>query len=295
MNITGKTKAFGIFGNPIEHTFSPFMHNAAFEKLKMDCVYLPFEVKPELLKDAVYAIRALGLGGVNVTVPFKETVTKYLDELSQQAKLIGAVNTIVNDNGKLTGHNTDGKGFVMSLRRDLGFEPKGRSAFVLGAGGAARSITVELAIEGMRDIYIVDQLKERSQKVASNLGRNFNRLRVKVVPYNAREMERTIADSDILINATPVGMKRTDPLQINPKSFHAKLAVYDLVYNPAVTKLMSAAKARRLKASNGLGMLLYQGAIAFTLWTKRPAPVDVMRKALIKAMGRPKGDPRPRG
>lgn len=285
MNINGTTKVFGIFGNPVEHTFSPFMHNAAFEKLKMDCVYLPFEVRPEVLKDAVYAVRALGFGGINVTVPFKETVTKYLDELSQQAKLIGAVNTIINDNGKLTGHNTDGKGFVMSLRRDLGFEPKGRSAFVLGAGGAARSVAVELAIEGARDIYIVDQLKERSQKVASNLGRNFTKLRVKVVPYNAKEMERTIADADILINATPSGMKRTDPLPINPKSFHSKLAVYDLVYNPAVTKLLAAAKARRLKAANGLGMLLYQGAIAFTLWTKKPAPVDVMRKALIKAVG----------
>ena len=281
MSINGQTKIYGIFGYPVSHTLSPAMQNAAFEALKLNAVYVPFAVRPEKIKEAVNSLRSLGISGVNVTMPYKESVIPYLDEVSKEAKLIGAVNTIlVSEDGKTKGYNTDGAGFVNALRKQLRIDPKGKAAFIMGAGGAGKAVAVQLALEGAKQIYVVDIQKTRAYKLVVSLKRNLHHARIKAVPCVKNEIARTIADTDILINATPIGMKEQDPLIFDPHALHQKIVICDLIYKPSMTKLLKAAKARKLRYSNGLGMLLYQGAAAFTIWTQKQAPIDVMQKAL---------------
>ena len=283
MNINGQTKIYGIFGYPISHTLSPAMQNAAFEKLKINAVYLPFEVRPDRIKDAINSLFSLGISGVNLTMPYKEICLPYLNDVSKEAKLIGAVNTIaVNEDGRLKGYNTDGIGFVAALKRQLRIDPKGRSVFILGAGGAGKAVAIQLALEGARHIFIADIQKNRAQKLVINLRRNVHHLRVKAVPCVGKEIERAIADTDILINATPMGMKESDSMIFDLHALHNKIVVCDLIYSPPMTKLLKIAKQKKLRYMNGLGMLLYQGATAFGLWTQKQAPVDVMQKALEK-------------
>ncbi|MFH1406619.1 MAG: shikimate dehydrogenase [Candidatus Omnitrophota bacterium] len=284
--IDSTTAIYGIIGYPVSHTFSPAMHNAAFAKVGLNCAYLAFCVRPDRLKSSILGMRGLGIAGVNVTVPHKEMVIPLLDELSREAKLVGAVNTIVVEGDRLIGHNTDGRGFVLSLKRDLRIEPKKKSVFIIGAGGAAKAISFQLAIEGARYIYLTDIAKDKAQRLVTLLNKNMPSCHAKLIPNEAREMERTVADADILINATPCGMKKHDPLLLNPKSLHSKLVVCDLIYNPPLTSLLKAARSRKLKIMNGLGMLLYQGAMSFYLWTKKHPPVDIMRRALLQEMRR---------
>lgn len=281
MNINGQTKIYGIFGYPVAHTFSPAMHNAAFEKLKLNAVYVPFSVTPDRIKSAISALPSLGIAGVNLTMPYKEICLAYLDELSKEAKLIGAVNTIlVTEEGKLKGYNTDGIGFVTALRRQLRIEPKGRSAFIIGAGGAGKAVAIQLALEGAKHIFVVDIQKNKAHKLVQTLRRNIHHVRLRAVPYAKHEIERTIADTDILINATPIGMRESDPLIFDPNALHHKIVICDLIYNPPMTKMLKVARSKKLKMMNGLGMLLFQGAAAFSIWAQKPAPVDVMHKAL---------------
>lgn len=282
--IDGSTKIYGIFGYPIKHTLSPLMHNAAFESLNLNAAYLPFEVRPEELKRAVESIRALGICGLNITIPHKERIIPFLDELSPEAESIGAVNTIVVGNRRLTGYNTDGIGFMVALRKDLEISPKGKDIFILGAGGAARAISFVLAKEGVNSIILFDLIKSRTQGLAKDLRKNFPQCLVKAI-YSPID-HLTLSNINILINATPVGMNKDDPLVFDPKLLHSKLIVCDLIYNPLETKLLSIAKRKCLKTMNGIGMLLYQGALSFQLWTGRRAPIEVMRKALYSGVGR---------
>ncbi len=284
--INGKTKIFGIIGYPVKHTFSPYFHNAAFAALKLNAIYVPFEVAPEKLKDALRGLIALGVCGINVTIPHKEAVVSLLDQLSPEAKGIGTANVILVKNGKTQGHNTDGEGFLVSLRKELKVSPKNKSVFIVGAGGAAKAVVYVLAREGAKSVILVDVLHERAKKLALKIAREFPRCNTQSIPYLKSRIDEEALNADILINATPIGMKKNDPCIVSLKALHKDLSVYDLVYNPSETKLLKEAKKKGLKASNGLGMLLYQGVLSFELFTGKKAPISVMRAALKKAVKR---------
>jgi shikimate dehydrogenase len=276
--INGETKIFGIIGYPVGHSRSPAMHNAAFKRLGLRAVYVPFEVEPKILKDAVAALRSINISGVNITIPHKEAVIKYLDHLSREAKLIGAVNTIVNKNGKLTGHNTDVYGFIRAVKEDLKFNPRGRTVFILGAGGAAKAVGFGLALAGAKRLIITDVLDDKALELACEI-----ELKTKceciVLKLNSPGMREMILNAQLLVNATPCGMHAGDPISVKADFLHRGLCVFDLVYNRQ-TELVRAARQNDIRASGGLNMLLYQGARAFELWTGKRAPVNVMRRAL---------------
>ncbi len=277
--ISGKTRIFGIFGYPVEHTFSPGMHNAAFKKLGMDACYVPFAVSPDRLGEAVRAIVPLGLCGLNVTVPHKEKVLAYLDELSEEARLIGAVNTIEVRDGRLIGHNTDGRGFLRSLRTDAGFNPKGKKFLFIGSGGAARAVGFSLALAGAKKILFRDVDIRKADDLARDISRKTG-VDAGTIPEDLIPV--AAAEADCLINATPLGLKKTDPLPIRKETVLKKHLVCDLVYNPPETALLKTAKARGAGRLSGLGMLLYQGVTAFELWTLKKAPVLIMKRALTR-------------
>lgn len=280
--ISGKTAVYGIFGHPVEHTFSPGMHNAAFAALGLDGCYVPFAVRPEDLGRAVRALVPLGIRGLNVTVPHKEKVIPFLDELSEEARLIGAVNTIeVRDDGRLIGHNTDGRGFLRSLRVEADFRPKGRTFVMVGSGGASRAVCFSLALAGAKAILLHDIIPAKAEK----LGRDIrSRTSALVTVLNADTLRTFAPDADCVINATPLGLKKDDPLPIPRELVGKGQLVCDLVYNPPKTRLLLAARSRGAKTLSGIGMLLYQGVIAFELWTGEKAPVPVMKNALQQQM-----------
>jgi len=277
--VSGNTKVYGLFGYPVEHSFSPGMHNAAFARLVMDACYVPFLVHPDFLKNAVQGMRAMNLRGMNVTVPHKQAVIEYLDGLSEEARLIGAVNTIEVLDGSLIGHNTDGRGFIRSLRDDARFNPKGKRILFIGSGGAARAVGFSLALAGAGTIDYLDL----DNRKASILAREMQtKTGAKVDAIDSGHLSRAAADADCIINATPVGLKKTDPLPFNAGLIQKQHLVCDLVYNPSETKLLMAAKARGARTLSGIGMLLYQGVIAFEIWTNKKAPVQVMKNALAR-------------
>lgn len=277
--ISGKTKIYGIFGHPVEHTFSPGMHNSAFKKLGMDSCYVPFAVPPENLEDAVRAVIPLGLRGLNVTVPHKERVLAFLDELSEEARLIGAVNTIEVRKGRLIGHNTDGRGFLRSLREHGGLEPKGKKFLFIGSGGAARAVSFSLALAGAALIVFRDPDDRKASLLANDIREKTG---VPALAIGQERLPEHTADADCLINASPLGLKRKDSLPLPEDLIKSSHLVCDLVYNPPETAFLKVAKKRRAKRLSGLGMLLYQGVIAFEIWTGKKAPVLVMKNALAR-------------
>ncbi|MDA8242170.1 MAG: shikimate dehydrogenase [Nitrospiraceae bacterium] len=273
MNITGRTKITGLFGYPVEHTLSPAMHNAAFGHLGMDFCYLPFLVHPDSLGKAVDAVRALNLAGVNVTIPHKEAVIRFLDDVNEEASFIGAVNTVVNREGVLTGYNTDGRGFMRSLEEN-GIEVSGRKVLVVGAGGASRAIGYYLSYKAeMLAIHDID--KDRLSRLVSDLSQI--RKNVSTVS-NLERLERF----DIIVNATPLGLKKGDPSPFDVSGLSSGQTVCDLIYKK--TALLDAASGRGCRTIDGLGMLLWQGVLAFELWTSAFPPVDIMRDALLKGI-----------
>jgi len=283
MNINGKTQLYALIGYPVKHTFSPAMHNAAFKSLGMNAVYLPFEVAPKGLKAAISHMKSVGVRGLNVTIPHKENVLRYLDEIDKAASLIKAVNTIVIKNGKLKGFNTDGMGFVNSLRETFGILPKGKAFFIMGAGGASKAISFSLAIRGARRIVLVDGIRDKAIRLAASLAKNTSCEAI-ALKKDKKAMKELIFSSDVFINATPCGMKASDPRLIDPSLLRRGLLVCDVIYNPPVTRLLRDAKKRGARILNGTGMLLNQGIASFSLWTGKKAPVRVMKKALDKAL-----------
>ncbi|HET7318454.1 MAG TPA: shikimate dehydrogenase [Nitrospirota bacterium] len=277
--ISGKTKIYGIFGFPVEHTFSPGMHNAAFRKLGMDACYVPFAVNPSRLKDAVKAVIPLGLGGLNITVPHKEKVIAWLDQLSEEARLIGAVNTIEVKEGRLIGHNTDGRGFIRSLRDGAGFDPKGKSVLIAGAGGAARAVGFCLALAKAEKIAVYDVDAGKAARLARDIRRKTG---IAAEALSSRMLAAASNEAHCVINATPLGLKKNDPLPLGRELIRPHHLVCDLVYNPPETGLLKAAKDRGARRLPGIGMLLYQGVIAFEQWTGARAPVPVMKYALAR-------------
>lgn len=283
MKILGTTKIVGVIGYPIKHTYSPIMMNAAFEHLGLDYVYLPFQVKPEKLKEAIFGLVALGIKGVNVTIPHKETVIPFLDTISDEAKLIGAVNTIkVEEDGSLSGYNTDGIGFIEALEQELSYSICGTEIFVLGAGGASRAVSVMLALKGAKKVYISDIIPEKAIKLVEDINTKIKPVAefIQADFSLTSKMSETIKKVDLLVNATPIGMNPEDPCLFSEEVFHPRLKIFDLVYNPAETKLIKVAKEKGCSATNGIGMLIKQGIHSFKIWTGVQAPEDVMRAAL---------------
>ncbi len=270
MKISGKTRVVGLFGYPVEHSLSPAMHNAAFDYLNLDYCYVTFSVRPDLLRDAVNSVKALNLRGVNVTVPHKEKVIPFLDEINEEASFIGAVNTILNSEGALIGHNTDGRGFMESLS-EADIPTEGKNALIIGAGGASRAISYYLSKKtGRLDIFDIDTDK------ADRLVKDLSALRSNV---SRRKGLDSLEGVDIIVNATPLGLKETDPYPVNVSLITGRMTVCDLIYRE--TPLLQAAAEKGSKTLSGLGMLLHQGVLAFELWTGIKPPVNVMRSALI--------------
>lgn len=277
--ISGKTKVFGLFGYPVTHSFSPGMHNAAFEKMKMDACYVPFAVPPERLADAVRAAAPLNIQGLNVTVPHKERIIPFLDGLSREAELIGAVNTIEIKEGKLIGHNTDGRGFLRSLVEETGFDPKNKCFLLIGSGGAARAVGFSLAIAGASRIILRDVDPKKAEILARDIK---DKTGVRARSISGAAVAEAAQEADCLINATPLGLKQGDAHPLPGELIQAGHMVCDLVYNPLMTSLLQAAKMKKARILSGIGMLLYQGVIAFEIWTGVKAPVSVMKAALSK-------------
>ncbi len=279
MAISAHTQLCGLIGNPVEHSLSPAIHNAAFQQLGLDFVYLAFKV--ENVPGAMQGLRSLGnLRGFSVTIPHKVAVMPYLDEIEPTAKNIGAVNTIVIDRGKLTGYNTDATGAVMALKQ-AGVSPDGRQILLLGSGGAARAIAFALAAEPkVQGLCILGIDEAERSRLVQDL-RDRTPLAVEEGPLDERTLPRAIAAASVLIHATPIGMHPKVAESCVPANLLAPhLAVMDIVYNPRRTKLLQDAAANGCQTIEGLEMFLNQAVAQFELWTGRPAPVEVMRSVL---------------
>jgi len=285
MRIRGNTQLTGLFGYPIAHTASPAMHNAGFHALNIPWVYVPLEVRPDRLGEAVRGVVALGFRGVNVTIPHKQAVVEFLDELSDEAELIGAVNTVrITGDGRCEGLNTDGRGFVRSLRAEAGIEPAGKTFFVMGAGGAGRAVATQLALDGAARLSLCDSDAPRAQALAEHIAQRTSLKSVELIAHEDKAVRDAVARADAFVDATPLGMHEGDATSIALDALRPGMLVVDLVYNPPETPLLAGAKARGCATLGGLGMLLVQGVEAFELWTGREAPVDVMRRALRGAV-----------
>lgn len=284
MNITCKTKILGIFGYPISHTLSPAMHNAVIKALGLDMAYLPFEVKPSNLKEAINGIKSLGIIGVNITIPHKESVIRFLDDISEEARLVGAVNTIVNKDRKLVGYNTDGSGYMASLKEELGFNPKSKRIIIIGAGGAARGILSALATQKTKSITVANRTLSRAVSLIKAFKGKFRDTRFEAIDLDNNMLKMSFNSVDLLINTTSVGMKQSKALKIPLETLPKIAIVSDIIYNPLETLLLKKAKKLGLTTHGGLGMLVHQGARSFKLWTGMDAPMNVMRKAALKAL-----------
>lgn len=271
--ITGKTRIIGIFGDPIEHTLSPLIHNEAFQYLGLDYCYVAFHVKRDKLKEAVEGIRALNIKGVNITVPHKETVIQYIDELSEEAKDIGAVNTILNKEGILKGFNTDVNGFILSLKEE-GISIKNKKFLILGAGGASKAIVYGILKEGGK-VYIYNRTISKAIAIKEKFkDHGF----IEIV-----EVDKSLTENiDIIVNATSLGLKKDDPMPLNPELIKSEHVYCDIVYPE--TPLMKEAERIGCKVIGGIGMLLWQAAFAFKIWTEVEAPIDIMRKTLDRVL-----------
>lgn len=277
--IGGATKVVGLIGDPIEHSLSPRMHNAAFRYMNLDYVYVPFRVREKDLKNAVNGALALNLKGFNVTIPHKVSIIKYLNRIDSTARKIGAVNTVIKKDGELFGYNTDGLGALEALRQE-GIDLKDRKILIIGAGGASRAISYTLASLCSKLIIL-----NRTGAKAIKLAKEFKNIGCRVYgnDLNLKLLKEELSDSDILINTTSVGMHPYTEESPVPKEYlHKDLVVFDIVYNPLETLLLKYAKGVGAKTIDGVGMLVNQGAISFKMWTGFEAPKDIMRKVVVE-------------
>lgn len=285
-NITGHTGFLCLLGSPVEHSISPAMHNEACHLLGLDYAYLAFDVKEDQMKTAVEGLRTMNCRGWNITMPGKNIMCQLADKLSPASEISGACNTIVNDNGVLTGYTTDGVGF-MSAVKDCGEDIIGKKMTLLGAGGAATAILVQAALDGLKEINVFnvrDGFFERAESIVAKLNERTS-CKVTLHDFSDPEILRaSIAGSDILVNGTSVGMAPgTDRTIITDTNmFHKDLFVFDVIYNPQETKLLRQAKEAGCRTANGMYMLLYQGAASFELWTGQKMPVDEIKKKFFK-------------
>jgi shikimate dehydrogenase len=277
-DINAATRLCAVYGSPIAHSASPAMHNAAFAALGLNWRYLAFEVDPKNLRAAIDGAKAMNFAGINLTVPHKLLAVEMVDALDESAKIWGAVNTIQfqaqGAQSRSIGFNTDADAIVTALREDLQMELRGAKILLLGAGGAGQSAALKLASENIAGLFVVNRTEEKADAIAGEIIERFPSVKVSV-GYPKENV-------DLILNATSLGMKAGDPSPLDEEQFSLKQtrAVYDMIYRPAETKLLAAARKSGCKTANGLGMLLHQGAKSFEIWTCKPAPLDVMRRAL---------------
>jgi shikimate dehydrogenase len=274
----------GVLGYPIGHTLSPLMHTTAAQYHSLDLTYLAFSVVPADLPAALAGVKALGFRGLNLTIPHKEAAIQLVDELTEEARLIRAVNTIVLTENKLIGDNTDGRGFIMSLEKDVGERVKDKNILLLGAGGSARAIAVHLALAGAGKIVIANRTLSRAQELVSYLHDAFPSLVIQALPLKYEMLTPYLEEAEIIINTTSVGMKPTDDLIVPAECLKPYHLVCDIVYRPLHTPLLQAARARGARTLGGLGMLIYQGALSFSLWTGLDMPVELVRRRLLEIL-----------
>lgn len=284
--ISGHTRLACLLGSPVSHSISPAMHNEAFKQLGLDCAYLAFESGVDTMPEVVKGLRALNVLGFNITMPGKNIMCELCDELSPAARIGGAVNTVLNQDGKLIGHTTDGVGF-MTACKDAGFDIIGKKMTLLGAGGAASAVLIQAALDNVAEISVFsihDAFWDRAQTIVETLNRETS---CKVTLYDFDDpdiLKQEILSSDILTNGTSVGMSpNTDGCLITDTSvFHKDLMVFDVIYNPQETKLLKLAKEAGCRTANGMYMLLYQGAASFKIWTGQDMPVEIIKEKYFK-------------
>ncbi len=283
--VSYKSELVGVFGHPVAENPTIVMQEAAFRELGLNWRYLTLEVYPEDLAAAVTGLRAFNMKGINLTIPHKIEVLKYLDEVAPDAKLMGAVNTVRVVDGKLIGENTDGKGFLRSLRDDAGMDPSGNHVVILGAGGAARAIAVELALAGADQITIVNRTADRGRALADLINQKTN---VKAIFHHWTDVYTLPGSTDILVNATSIGLFPDVEAKPNIQydTITSQMVVCDVIPNPPKTLFLAEAERRGANTLDGLGMLVYQGAIGFEMWTGQKAPVAAMHQALANVFDR---------
>ena len=281
--IQGTTILTGLLGFPLKHSRSPHMHNSAFEKLELDYAYLAFEVEEGFLEEGLNAMKTFNAKGFNVTMPHKEKVIEFLDEVSEDAKIIGSVNTVLNDNGKLIGYNTDGRGFVKALE-ESNVEYKGKKIVMVGAGGAAKAVAVQLAFDGAKEVVIMNRTLSKAEDIMNSINGNIPTSGARALEFDEVILKEELKDSAILVNCTPIGMKNTIEQCIvsNKDTLHKDLFVADIIYDPLQTKLMSTAEELGCKTMNGINMMIYQGALAFRIWTGEEMPIKYIKDVLFQ-------------
>lgn len=277
INPDGSTQVYGIFGYPVKHSKSPLFQTAAFRHLGINAVYVPFCVKPENLQQAINSIRVLGIKGVNITIPFKEEAVKYMDELSEEVKVIGALNTVKNIDGYLVGYNTDCYGFVEGLKQ---IEPviEGKTALVIGAGGASRAVVYGLLQENIGKVYIANRTVQRAQALVQDFKKHYRVVDEIIQPVRLDEVDRYLEEARIVVNTTSVGLSDEDSPVFDYDRLQPHQCVVDIIYKK--TALLKKAEEKGCRFQDGYPMLIYQGAKSFEIWTGQPAPVDVMTEAL---------------
>ena len=277
MKIDGYTGLYGIVANPIKHSISPKMHNCAFQDLKLNDVYLAFEVDEDMFEDFMKSVKTLNIKGFNVSMPYKTKVISYLDELTDSAKQCGAVNTVKNISGHLVGHITDGEGLYHAIL-NKGWHVENEKIVLLGAGGAANAIVVELAKQGAKEIIVYNRsVKDKIKEIGTNLNCLF-----KFELFDENKLKDDLQDAYMLINTTSVGMKPYDDkcLITSVDTLSSQLKIIDIIYNPKETKLLKMAREMNLEYMNGEAMLLYQGASSFIFWTGLNMPIDKVKEEL---------------
>lgn len=282
--ITGYTKVLGIIANPIKHSLSPMMHNTACQKLGLDYVYVAFDVKEEHFEEAFKGLKALGIHGMNVSMPYKTKVIPYLDSITLQSKLCGAVNTIINKDGKYIGDITDGPGFMQGLY-DKGWDPKGKKMTLFGAGGAALAIIVQAVMDGVKEIVVYKRKNSTYHEIVDKIHDINKELQSNIILKPLEDLEalkKDLQESYIVVNATSVGMGSLAGKSCIPdvSYFPKDIKVADIIYNPHETKLIKQAKQAGLEYINGERMVLFQGALSFEQWTKSEMPISYMKKVL---------------
>ena len=273
ITIQGSTKVIAIFGDPLNYTLSPKMHNFAISQLGLDFVYVPFLVKADQLAEATQALRSLNMVGANITTPHKQKIIPYLDDLTPLARKIGAVNTVIHRGTKLIGDNTDAKGFITSLKEEGSFDPKNKKVVLLGAGGAANAISVALLDEGIKKLVILNRSLDHAIKLKARLKIFYPNAEIIIESLTRATLNGYLKASDLFVNATP-GCPELDSVQLTSNIF-----VFDAVY-ASVTPLLLAAEKASAPSIGGLEMLIRQGALSFSLWTNLAPPIDLMKKAL---------------
>ncbi|MDH5795825.1 MAG: shikimate dehydrogenase [Candidatus Bathyarchaeota archaeon] len=288
MKISGRTRVCGLIGDPVEHSLSPSIQNAAFRSLGLDYVYVVLRVSKESLEDAILGMRGLGFRGLNVTMPHKIDVIRHLDELDETARNVGSVNTILNRNGLLIGYTTDGIGALRALRHN-GVDPSGKKIVLLGAGGASRSVSFTLAKEAS-EIIILNRTVEKAERLANDLTFLLgDEAKVRAEGLSDGNLRKESMDADILVNATSIGMHpKEEETPVDRHFLRSKLVVFDLVYEPFETRLLREAREVGARTLDGLTMLVHQGAASFEIWTGVSAPIEVLMKAALGGLAEAK-------